>query len=59
MLYQCVAKLHQIVMFVDGDDEIRSHLNFSAFESALLQPMRQLMEHLSPFVQMIEETIYF
>lgn len=59
MLYQCVAKLHQIVMFVDGDDEIRSHLNFSAFDSALLQPMRQLMEHLSPFVQMIEETIDF
>jgi DNA mismatch repair protein MSH2 len=59
MLYQCVAKLHQIIMYLDGDEAIQNHLNFEAFQSALLAPMRSLTEQLSPFVQMIEETIDF
>ena len=59
MLYQCVAKLHQILIHLDGDESIQSHLNFEAFQSALLGPMKSLTEQFSPFVQMIEETIDF
>ncbi len=59
MLYQCVAKLHQILIYLDGDETIQSHLNYEAFQTALLTPMKSLTEQLSPFVQMIEETIDF
>lgn len=59
MLYQCVAKLHQIVLYLEDDEVIQGHFNFKTLDSALLAPMKSLIEQFSPFVQMIEETIDF
>jgi DNA mismatch repair protein MSH2 len=58
-LYQSVAKLHQIIMELESNEDFRNHLNFSILESSLLEPFRQLTLQLSPFVQMIEDTIDF
>jgi DNA mismatch repair protein MSH2 len=58
-LYQCVAKLHQIIMELDSNEEFRNHANFHVLETSLLGPFRELTRQLSPFVQMIEDTIDF
>lgn len=59
MLYQSVAKLHQIVMELESNEDFCNHAQFGVLESSLLMPLRQLTQQLSPFVQMIEDTIDF
>lgn len=46
-------------MELESNEDFRNHLNFSILESSLLEPFRQLTLQLSPFVQMIEDTIDF
>ena len=58
-MYQSVAKLHQIIMELESNEDFRNHLNYSILETSLLEPFRQLTVQLSPFVQMIEDTIDF
>lgn len=58
-MYQAVAKLHQIIMELESTEGFKNHLNFSVLETSLLEPFRQLTLQLSPFVQMIEDTIDF
>lgn len=58
-MYQSVAKLHQIIMELESNEDFRNHFNYSVLDSSLLEPLRQLTVQLSPFVQMIEDTIDF
>ena len=46
-------------MELESNEDFRNHLNFAILESSLLEPFRQLTLQLSPFVQMIEDTIDF
>lgn len=58
-MYQSVAKLHQIIMELESNEGFRNHFNYAVLDSSLLEPLRQLTLQLSPFVQMIEDTIDF
>ena len=58
-MYQSIAKLHQIIMELESNEHFRNHLNFNVLETSLLAPFHQLTVQLSPFVQMIEDTIDF
>lgn len=46
-------------MELESNDDFRNHLKYSVLETSLLEPFRQLTLQLSPFVQMIEDTIDF